>query len=50
MAEQTSRYIMQSAGFIILMNHVGDMAFITLLQETPQDAGGTLADNQVLSI
>lgn len=39
---------MQSAGFIILMNHVGDMAFITLLQEIPQGAGGTLADNQVL--
>lgn len=38
-AEQTSRYIMQSAGFIILMNHVGGMAFITLLREIPQGSG-----------
>lgn len=49
-AEQTSRYIMQSAGFIILMNHVGGMAFITLLREIPQGSGGTPADNQVLCI
>lgn len=48
--EQTSRYIMQSASFIVLMDRVGGMAFITLLQEIPQGAGGTPEDHQVLCI
>lgn len=49
-AEQTSRYIMQSASFIVLMDRVGGMAFITLLQEIPRGAGGTPEDHQVLCI
>lgn len=47
MAEQTPSYIMQRACFIIFMNHVGGMAFITLPQEIPQGAGGTPADKPV---
>lgn len=41
---------MQSAGFIALMDRVGGMAFITLLQEIPRGAGGTPEDHQVLCI
>lgn len=41
---------MQSASFIVLMDRVGGMAFITLLQEIPRGAGGTPEDHQVLCI